>query len=66
MGNYNADKNYNKPQSNELIRNMIGAGRDFLRFDQWTIDSAHRVSSFHDGTKKHQVHILFDQRQIPG
>lgn len=65
MGDYNADDNYNMPQSEILIRHMGFIPNDFLRFDQWTIDSAHRVSSFHDGTKRHQVQIAFDPRQIP-
>lgn len=65
MGDYNADKNYNLPQSVVLIRDFFFVPEEFLRFDQWTVDSAHRVSSFHDGTGLVKVHIAFDPRQVP-
>ncbi len=65
MGNYNADENFNLPQMATLSRaySFIPAGK--LLSDQWSRDSAHRVSSFHDGTGLHKLHIAFDPRVVP-
>jgi len=65
MGNYNADKNFNMPQSNILIRGMDFIPDDYFLFDQWSIDSANRVSSFHDGTNRIKLKTKFDPRTIP-
>jgi len=65
MGNYNADVDYNKPQMSALIRDLDFIPFDRLYSDQWSIDSANRVSSFHCGTGRHKVKIKFDPRTIP-
>jgi hypothetical protein len=65
MGNYNVDNNYNLPQMVTLARNYDFLPDDDLYSDQWSIDSANRVASFHDGTGLHKIHFLFDPREIP-
>lgn len=65
MGNYNADSEPNVPQMAILARtyDFLPGGR--ILSDQWSLDSANRVSSFHDGTGKQKIHIKFDPRQVP-
>lgn len=66
MGTYNADTNPNIPQMATLCRayGLIPLVR--ILSDQWSLDSANRVSSFHDGTNKFRLKIKFDPRQVPG
>lgn len=65
MGNYNADKNYNMPQMADIAKTKNFIPIDTIYSDQWSLDSANRVSSFHDGTGNIKIHIKFDPRQIP-
>ena len=65
MGNYNADTNYNLPQMSAIARTMNFIPYGDLFSDQWSIDSANRVCSFHDGTNLKQCHVKFDPRVIP-
>ncbi len=65
MSNYNADENFNLPQMVAVGREDLLIATDRLFSDQWSIDSANRVSSFHDGTKRIQIKIKFDPRVTP-
>lgn len=65
MGDYNCDGYVNIPQLGDLSRAKNFCS-DFPVFsDQWSIDSAHRVSSFADGNNRIRVKILFDPRLVP-
>jgi hypothetical protein len=65
MGDYNADKNYNLPQMSATIRDTNFISAEYVLSDQWSIDSAHRVSSFRDGTNRIKLKVKFDPRIIP-
>ena len=65
MGDYNADPVPNHAQANMLISNLGFVTDRPLYFDQWTIDVTNRVDSFHDGTGRVKIHILFDQTVTP-
>lgn len=65
MGDYNAEKNPNVQQAQILIRNFDFIPLELIRTDEWNLDSANRVSSFHDGTRKFQCHIKYDPHAFP-
>jgi len=65
MGDYNVDKNYNMPQANFLLRGSGFLPDEYVLFDQWSIDSANRVSSFRNGTGLYNFKIKFDPRAVP-
>jgi len=64
MGNYNADPQYSIIESVDITRwkHFIPEAR--VLFDQWSLNSANRVSSYHDGTNKIKVHCLYDPRNL--
>lgn len=60
MGDYNADTGYSRIESVDLIhwKNFFNGMN--VKWDQWTIDSAHRVQSFHTGDNIVDCAILYD------
>jgi len=65
MGNYNADQTLNIQKSQWYARNFNLLSDIPVLCDQWTIDSANRVSSFHNGTRNIQLKLKADPQQIP-
>ncbi len=65
MGKYNADQTANLQQAQIIARDFNLLGNHPALTDQWTIDSAHRVSSFRDGTKRISVKVKYDPRSFP-
>lgn len=65
MTPYGADAYANVPQMSDLARTKNLFSTYPIYSDQWSIDSAHRVSSFHSGDNNHKLHVKFDPRQVP-
>jgi len=65
MGTYNADVNYNQPQMSSLFRDFLCEELEHIYSDQWSLDSANRVSSFCDGTGNVKCQVKFDPRIMP-
>jgi len=64
MGNYGVDSAFNNIQAQTVIRtyNLIPEVRSLG--DQWTLDSANAVMSFHDGLKVNNIQVKFNPNDL--
>lgn len=65
MSTYNAELFPDIPRAQILSRNYNFIPTESVKTDEWNLDSATRISSFHNGTGKIKIHFRTDPRDMP-